>query len=373
MKATTSLTLTSSPNPSVVGQAVTFTAKITGNSPTGLVTFSLPSRVIGTATLSGGVATFVIASLPAGSNPVTASYPGDANNASDPEMVVQIVNAISTDSANLRRMQLSVMPSSRTFQARPSAALSITRSVSVSSGYVPAPMPNGSGFTYYFGGEDPQAQPGPSSNPGRAFVDPTLPNGQARLDDAFTALDYAAGTPAKSPPVAAAAQPRNWLAWVDVRGTDFSRTTFGDDLKGTQVNAIGGVTARFTPDFLIGVLGGYEHFNFTSQAYDGLLRGDGWTAGAYLGWRLGANLRFDASGAWTDIVAANTAGIATGNFTGQRWFASGGLTGTFGWDALVFEPSARVYALWERDNAYTDSLGALQAAHNFDTARAAPA
>jgi hypothetical protein len=36
----------------------------------------------------------------------------------------------------------------------------------------------------------------------------------------------------------------------------------------------------------------------------------------------------------------------------------------------VLEPSARVFALWEHDNAFTDSLGTAQPAHNFETGRA---
>jgi hypothetical protein len=225
--------------------------------------------------------------------------------------------------------------------------------------------PNGSGITYYFGA-DPQAQRSPVIDQGGV---PALPNEQARLERDFAALGYA-GPPATQPPTAPPAPPRTWLAWIDLRGADFSRTSFGNDLKGTQVNAIAGLTHRFTSDFLIGVLGGYEHFDFSSQAYNGVLKGDGWTAGAYLGWRLGPSLRFDAGGAWSDILAADTSGTASGNFGGHRWLASAGLTGTYGWQPLVFEPSARVFTLWEQENAYTDSLGTLQASHTFGTGRA---
>jgi Autotransporter beta-domain len=49
---------------------------------------------------------------------------------------------------------------------------------------------------------------------------------------------------------------------------------------------------------------------------------------------------------------------------------SGGLTGTYPWQSLVLEPSARVFALWEHENAYTDSLNTLQPARNFETGRA---
>ena len=59
-----------------------------------------------------------------------------------------------------------------------------------------------------------------------------------------------------------------------------------------QVNALAGLTRKFTPNFLVGVLGGYERFDYSSQAFNGVLKGDGWTAGTYLGWRLTPNVRF---------------------------------------------------------------------------------
>jgi subtilisin family serine protease len=190
------------------------------------------------------------------------------------------------------------------------------------------------------------------------------------VDDDFSALGYAGKdrTVTKAPPPAAPSH--DWLAWIDVRGTDFSRNTFGSDLKGAQVNAIAGLTRRFTPNFLVGVLVGYEHFDYSSQAFNGVLKGDGWTTGAYLGWRFAPNLRFDAAAAWSDILANNVAGTAAGDFTGHRWLTTGGVTGTYGWQSFVLEPSARVYALWEHENAYTDTLGTLQTARDFSTGRA---
>ena len=190
-----------------------------------------------------------------------------------------------------------------------------------------------------------------------------------RVADGFSALGYAGdgGSWTKAPPPGVI---HRWLAWVDVRGADFDRTTAGSDLKGVQVNTLAGITHRVTPDFLVGVLGGYEHFDYSSQAFNGVLRGDGWTTGAYMGWRVLPNVRFDAGGAWSDIFVDDTSGMATGNFLGHRWLVTGGLTGTYGWQAFVLEPSARVYALWEHENAYTDSLGTLQPDRNFSTGRA---
>ena len=79
-------TLTSSLNPSALGQAVTFTATVkpaTGSgTPTGMVTFNDGASVLGMGTLSGGTATFTTSGLTGGTHSITATYGGDANFAS---------------------------------------------------------------------------------------------------------------------------------------------------------------------------------------------------------------------------------------------------------------------------------------------------
>jgi probable HAF family extracellular repeat protein len=76
-------TFTSSENPSVVGQPVTFTTTITsivGPPPDGeTVEFTISGQVVGTATLKGGVAQFTTSTIAAGSHAVTATYSGDGN------------------------------------------------------------------------------------------------------------------------------------------------------------------------------------------------------------------------------------------------------------------------------------------------------
>ena len=190
------------------------------------------------------------------------------------------------------------------------------------------------------------------------------------VEDGFAALAYAGEDKLVTKTPLLAVPPRDWLAWIDVRGTNFNRSTSGSDLVGAQINAIAGLTRRVTPNFLVGVLGGYEHFDYSSQAFNGVLKGVGWTTGAYLGWRLTPDLRFDAAGAWSHILTSDVAVMASGNFVGHRWLATAGLTGTYDWRAIVLEPSARVFTLWEHENAYADSLGTLQTARNFATGRA---
>jgi len=77
------VTLTSSVNPSVVGQPVTFTAAASVPGPfpfliqSGTMTFFDGSTVIGTGAINRyGRATFTTSTLALGSHPITASYPG---------------------------------------------------------------------------------------------------------------------------------------------------------------------------------------------------------------------------------------------------------------------------------------------------------
>lgn len=81
--ATTTVSISSTPSPALVGQPITFTASVTGNggTPTGNVNFIANGNTIGSVALSGGKATFTDSALAAGTYTVTASYVGDADNA----------------------------------------------------------------------------------------------------------------------------------------------------------------------------------------------------------------------------------------------------------------------------------------------------
>jgi hypothetical protein len=92
--------------------------------------------------------------------------------------------------------------------------------------------------------------------------------------------------------------------------------------------------------------------------------------GSYLGWKLTPNVRFTAAAAYSGITYDGSAGTANGNFGGTRWLVSGGLTGAYQFERLQIEPSAAIYALWEHEQAYTDSLGTLQGERTFFTGRA---
>jgi hypothetical protein len=81
LQTTSTTRITSSLNPSVRGQAVTFSAIVTSPTVvvTGPVTFKAGATVLGTAQLIAGKATLTTSSLPAGSTIVRATYGGNSN------------------------------------------------------------------------------------------------------------------------------------------------------------------------------------------------------------------------------------------------------------------------------------------------------
>ncbi|SPE34311.1 exported hypothetical protein [Acidobacteriia bacterium SbA2] len=93
LQTTSEATITSSMNPSTVGQAVTFTAKITSPTviPSGPVTFKAGTTVLGTAQLSSGKAKFTTSTLPPGSTVVKVIYNGDSNIKESSASVTQTV------------------------------------------------------------------------------------------------------------------------------------------------------------------------------------------------------------------------------------------------------------------------------------------
>ena len=79
-QAATTTALTSSVNPSYVGQNTTLTATVSPSAAPGTVTFRSGTTVLGTSPVNAGVATFVRAFSSTGTHNLTAAYSGDVNN-----------------------------------------------------------------------------------------------------------------------------------------------------------------------------------------------------------------------------------------------------------------------------------------------------
>jgi hypothetical protein len=398
--AATTTKLASSINPSNVGQAVTFTATVTSSAGTptgGTVSFKDGATVIGTATLSAGAAAFTTSSLTLGTHTITASYGGTAGFAASTSPALTQTVQIPPDSVRLRALQVAV---SKVEAQASGSAFEGAVTGAIADGFAEGGgaliTPSGNGVRFNFAAE-PDASPSGGRvaeqydsvlaargsalrDSGLSAMSQNLPvsvrsfapdpsAGAARVDDAFTALAYAKPMVTKAPPLVPLA-PKEWLLWADVRGTGWNTDPSAGDIRGGQINAIAGLTRKLTPDFLIGILGGYENFDYTSQTLNGRLKGDGWTVGGYLGWRIWPGVRFDAAIGRSGVSYDGVSGSATASFPGNRWLASAGLTGIYRMPWLEIEPSAKVYAVWERDSSYIDSLGTLQAENTFSSGRA---
>jgi hypothetical protein len=122
MKPVPTITLLSSLNPSIYGQAVTFTAVLTsglGAPPDGeTVTFMKGTKVLGTGTLSGGSASFTTSALAVGSTAINAVYGGDSNfGGSKSKVLKQVVNQATTTTALASSQNPSNFGQSVTFTA----------------------------------------------------------------------------------------------------------------------------------------------------------------------------------------------------------------------------------------------------------------
>jgi len=343
-----------------LGQAVTFTATVTGASPTGTATFKDGSTVLGTGILSAGVATFTTSSLAVGSHSITVSYSGDASNLANTSTVLTQSVGVPVDSLKLRALQLAVTK----IEAQSSgAAISGAVDNAISEGFSANGAPitgSDNGMRFNFAAEPQESEKEKSQKPSVG----------ERVGDTFAAFGYAPRDNAykASPPPRIV--PKEWLAWAEVRGTGWNTSLQTGDIRGGQTNALIGLTRKLSNDLLVGTFGGYERFDYTSQLLSGRLKGDGWTVGGYLGWRLTPGLRFDAGVARSGINYDGVTGTAAGTFPGQRWLATAALIGTIKAIGFEIEPSAKVYGLWEHNNAYSDSLGTTQGERNFSTGRA---
>jgi phospholipase C len=103
-QATSSVTLSSSLNPSAYGQSVTFTATVVpefSGTPAGMVTFKNGTATLGSATLASGVAVFTATTLSVATHSITAVYHGNAAYAGSTSAILSQVVSHAASSVTL--------------------------------------------------------------------------------------------------------------------------------------------------------------------------------------------------------------------------------------------------------------------------------
>ncbi len=119
---------------------MTFTASITSGSgtPSGTVNFKDGAAVIGSAALSGGVATFTTSTLNVGTHAITAVYAGNGGFAASASAVLMESISIPTDSANLRALQIAA---TRVVAQNSGQAISGAIDAAIADGFSGNPQP----------------------------------------------------------------------------------------------------------------------------------------------------------------------------------------------------------------------------------------
>ena len=119
LPATTATLLSASPNPSVIGAAVTFSATVSGlaGTPLGSVSFYDGATLMGTGTLASGVATYSTNILAGGSHNIVATYGGATGFATSTSSVVVEV---------IEDFGISASPGSRTVYTGEAASYTVT-------------------------------------------------------------------------------------------------------------------------------------------------------------------------------------------------------------------------------------------------------
>jgi sugar lactone lactonase YvrE len=110
----TTVLLSSTPNPSIVGNAVTFSVQVVnsgGTYPTGNVVLLDGTATIATIPLTNGIGSVSISTLTVGTHPITASYSGDSNDSSSVSQIDnQIVTAVPLNSSTTTSITSSSNP-----------------------------------------------------------------------------------------------------------------------------------------------------------------------------------------------------------------------------------------------------------------------
>ncbi|MBI5216620.1 MAG: Ig-like domain repeat protein [Ignavibacteriae bacterium] len=123
IRAASSTTLSSAPNPSVFGQSVSLTATLSPGNASGTVEFFEGTTSLGTATLNSGVATLNISSISVGNHSLKARYGGDSDfDTSTSAIHVHTVNKANTTTSVQSNVNPSVFGQSVTFTATVTAS-----------------------------------------------------------------------------------------------------------------------------------------------------------------------------------------------------------------------------------------------------------
>ncbi len=154
--------------------------------------------------------------------------------------------------------------------------------------------------------------------------------------------------------------------WMEAHYSSYADGLGGINREGQFGVLFAGADYVVRPGFLIGALVQVDRTveDIKNPDLTGQVKGNGWMAGPYLGWKLSDHLYFDTRGAWgtstNDIALQDAAsGSRTGSFDTQRWLATAALTGNYQYGPLRITPQIELAYGSENSDAYRNSLGQM--------------
>lgn len=366
----TTTTVTGSPNPGTENMLVTFIADIMTSPTPGVdaptdrsVTFYDGATIIGTVTsvrYGGGGntsrATFTTSSLSVGTHSITATYSGDPGYTFYPS-----TSAVYTMTINAAPPTPAPAPAAQPTpsQQTPAVQKAITKTISQSTSQVVSSGLNtamSAGFAPSTGNGSGSSSMIEGHSDGFTLNNP--------LDHRYwTAANDSSGVIRDSQPATPVFHDKTeskWSVWLDVRNSGWKIDNSTSDLKGRQMNITTGVSRKITPDFLGGVMVGYENADYDSNLAAANLKNNGVFVGPYFGYRFCGNMLVDGAVTVSKLKYDSSIGGVTGSFDSQRIVSALGLTGTYNAGAVVLSPSLRGTYVTEGQDQWTDSAAVVQ-------------
>lgn len=163
------------------------------------------------------------------------------------------------------------------------------------------------------------------------------------------------------------AEPLPYNVWGHVNYGDYN----GGDaaLDGSVTNFLAGFDRRFGDRALLGIIAGYELSDFDFDSVSGKLEGKGPTLGIYGGIKLSSQLVADLSITHSWVSYDSAVGTVTADYDASRWTIGGNLTGSFEWNSLIIQPTAKAFISFEEQEAYVDSSSASVASRDVTLGR----
>lgn len=152
-----------------------------------------------------------------------------------------------------------------------------------------------------------------------------------------------------------------WNVWVSGSYTNIDDSQPISGFDSDQAIGLAGIDYKLTDNFILGALvsGTWSDTSNTGSAFAGSASTDGWGAGVYGAAIIQNRFVFDASWLYNATSNSTFDGSDTANYDSTGWIAAANLTLYHYINNWRISPSVGINYSYNRDDAYTDSIGLI--------------